>query len=108
MNTTKRIKTGDIVKIIAGKDKGQTGKIVKVSASDNLVFIEGIGNKTRHKRPTQYDKGGKKDIHVGIQISNVKLVIDEKTGATSRIGYAKNSEGKTIRIARQANNKEVK
>ncbi len=71
MKTT--IKTGDTVKIIAGANKGTSAKVVKVASRDSLVFLEGIGNRTRHKRPTQYEKGGKKDIHVGIHISNVKL-----------------------------------
>lgn len=104
----KRIKTGDSVKIISGANKNKTGKVTKVSASENLVFVEGIGNRTRHMRTNQYRKGGKKDIQSGINLSNVKLIIDEKTGATSRIGYTKSSEGKTVRVARQANNREVK
>lgn len=108
MSINKRIKTGDLVKIIAGDNKGKTGKVVKISPQDNLAFIEGIGTRTRHMRPTQHQKGGKKDIHVGINMSNLKLVIDEKTGATSRIGYTKNAEGKTVRIAKQANNREIK
>lgn len=103
-----RIKTGDIVKVIAGSAKGQTGKVVKISPADNKVFIEGIGNRTRHMRGNMYRQAGKKDIHVGIDASNVALVIDEKAGKTSRIGYGKDKDGKTVRIARQANNREVK
>ena len=101
-----RIKTGDIVKVIAGSDKGQTGKVVKVSPADNKVFVEGLGNRTRHMRANMYRQGGKKEIQVGIDASNVAL--DEKAGKTSRIGYGKDKDGKTVRIARQANNREVK
>jgi large subunit ribosomal protein L24 len=108
MKTIKRIKTGDTVKIIAGDHKGKTGKVVRISPTDNLAFIEGIGNRTRHMRPTQHQKGGKKEIQSGINLSNIQLVIDSKTNATSRVGYAKDSGGKTIRIARQANNREIK
>lgn len=108
MNTQKRIHTGDTVKIIAGDHKGKTGKVVKVSAANQLAFIEGIGMRTRHLRPTQNQKGGKKDIHTGIHLSNLKLVIDPKTGATSRVGFVKSTEGKTVRVARQANNREIK
>lgn len=67
------IKTGDTVKVIAGDNKGKTAKVLKVSPSENKAFLEGIGVKTRHMRPTQYQKGGKKDIHVGIDLSNLKL-----------------------------------
>ena len=69
----KQIKTGDTVKIISGSSKGKTGKVVKVSPADKLVFVEGIGKRTRHLRPTQYQKSGKKDIHVGIHMSNLRL-----------------------------------
>lgn len=103
---SQRIKTGDTVKVIAGKNKGQTGKVTKIQGE--LVFVEGLGNRVRHFRPNQYRSAGKKDIHVGIQASNVALVIDTKTGATSRVGYTKNDDGKTIRLARQANNREIK
>jgi large subunit ribosomal protein L24 len=103
-----RIKTGDLVKVISGADKGKTGKVTKFLPKENLVFVEGIGNRERHMRPTAYRNGGKKDIQLGLDASKVALVVDEKSGSTSRIGFAKNKDGKTVRIARQANNKEVK
>ena len=59
------LKSGDVVTIIAGDNKGKSGKIVKM--------IEGIGIRERHMRATQFNpKGGKKDIHVGIDLSNLK------------------------------------
>ena len=103
-----RIKIGDTVKIISGANKGTTGKVTKVVPSENKVFIEGVGNRTRHMRPTMYRQGGKKDIQVGIDASNVALVIDTKACTTSRVGYGKDKDGKTVRIARQANNREIK
>ncbi len=103
-----RIKIGDTVKIISGANKGTTGKVTKVVPSENKVFIEGVGNRTRHMRPTMYRQGGKKDIQVGIDASNVALVIDTKASTTSRVGYGKDKDGKTVRIARQANNREIK
>jgi len=71
MKTT--IKTGDTVKVVSGDNKGKSAKVVKVAPRENKAFLEGIGIKTRHLRPTQYQKGGKKDIHVGIHLSNLKL-----------------------------------
>jgi large subunit ribosomal protein L24 len=103
-----RIKTGDTVKIISGANKGTTGKVTKVLPAENKVFIEGVGNRTRHMRRSMYRQSGKKDIQVGIDASKVALVVDEKAGKTSRVGFAKNNEGKTVRIARQANNREIK
>ena len=103
-----RIKTGDTVKVISGANKGKTGKVTKVMPAEGKVLIEGIGNRTRHMRANMYRQGGKKDIQVGIHASKVALVVDEKSGKTSRIGFAKNDEGKTVRIARQAKNREIK
>ena len=103
-----RIKTGDTVKIISGANKGTTGKVTKVLPAENKVFVEGVGNRTRHMRRSMYRQSGKKDIQVGIDASKVALVIDTKAGTTSRVGFAKNNDGKTVRIARQANNREIK
>jgi large subunit ribosomal protein L24 len=104
-----RLKTGDTVKIISGSYKGKTGKILSISAKEGTAKVEGLNSRVRHIKPSQMNpKGGKKDIHVGIHVSNLALIIDTKLGTTSRVGYAKNAEGKTVRIARQANNREVK
>ena len=66
------IKTGDTVKIIAGANKGKSGKVLKVDREKNLAMIEGIGVRERHIRASYLNpKGGKKEIHVGINISNL-------------------------------------
>ena len=94
--------------VIDGSMYGGYGNLNVKDKTENKVFIEGIGNRERHMRPNMYRRGGKKEIQVGIDASKVALVVDTKAGTTSRIGYAKNDEGKTIRVARQANNREVK
>jgi len=102
-----RIIKGDTVKIISGADKGTTGKVVGVSADG--ILIEGIGQKHRHVKPSQLNpRGGNKDIHVAVSAHKVALVIDEKSGKTSRVGYVKNADGTTTRVARQSNSKEIK
>ena len=109
MTAVKRIKKGDTVKIIAGADKGTTAKVLAVLTKKNAVLLEGIGQKHRHIKPNQLNpRGGSKDIHVPTPLSKVALVIDEKTGKTSRVGYVKNVDGGTTRVARQANSKEIK
>lgn len=109
MVVVKRIKRGDTVKLISGKDKGTTAKVVAVIPTKNAVKLEGIGHMHRRVRPSQlHPTGGDKDIHVAVPLSNVALVIDEKTGKTSRVGYVKNVDGGVTRVARQANNKEIK
>lgn len=102
-----RIIKGDTVKLISGASKGTTGKVVAVTADG--VKIEGIGQKHRHFKPSQLNpRGGHKDIHVAVPFHKVALVVDEKSGKTSRVGYIKNADGKTVRLARQLNSKEIK
>jgi len=102
-----RIIKGDTVKLISGASKGTTGKVVAVTADG--VKIEGIGQKHRHVKPSQLNpRGGHRDIHVAVPLHKVALVVDEKSGKTSRVGYIKNADGKTVRLARQLNSKEIK
>jgi large subunit ribosomal protein L24 len=103
-----RIKKDDIVKIISGSNKGTTGKVLRVLTKENAVLIEGIGTKTRNVKPSQLNpRGGTKDIHVPTPLHKVALVVDQKAGTTSRIGYT-TTDGKKVRVARQAKNKEIK
>ncbi len=109
VTNVKRIKKGDLVKIISGDDKGTTAKVLAVLTKKNAVLLENIGQKHRHVKPSQLNpRGGSKDIHVPTPLSKVALVIDEKSGKTSRVGYVKNADGNTTRVARQANSKEIK
>lgn len=102
-----RIIKGDIVKLISGPNKGTTGKVLAVKAEG--LLIEGIGQKHRHIKPSTLNpRGGSKDIHVPVPHHKVALVIDEKTGKASRVGYKVNTDGTKVRTARQANNKEIK
>ncbi len=102
-----RIIKGDTVKLISGSQKGTTGKVLAVTSKG--VQIEGIGLKHRHMKPSQLNpRGGHKDIHVAVPLHKVALVIDEKSGKTSRVGYVKNADGGKTRLARQASNKEIK
>lgn len=103
-----RIRKDDIVKIISGADKGTTGKVVQMLPRKNAALIENVGVKSRKVKPSQLNpRGGTKDIHEPIPLSKLALVVDEKTGKTSRIGYNVSADGKT-RVARQLKNKEIK
>jgi len=105
----RRIQKNDMVKITSGANKGTTGKVVAVLPKKNAVLIENFGLKHRKLKPSQLNPtGGHKDIHVPTPLHKVALVIDEKTGKTSRVGYSKNADGAKVRLARQAKNKEIK
>ena len=109
MPAIKRIRKGDTVKLISGPQKGTTAKVLGVDTKNGAVLLEGIGQKHRHIKPSQLNpRGGAKDIHVPTPLHKVALVIDEKSGKTSRVGYVKNADGGTTRVARQANSKEIK
>ena len=77
------LKTGEKVMVVAGDNKGKTAKIIKVK--DGKAFLEGIEIRERHMKKTYLNpKGGKKDIHVGIVLSNLKLVEAAKTAKTAK------------------------
>lgn len=70
---SKCLKTGDKVKVIAGDHKGTVAEIVKVDKKAGKAMLKDINVRTRHLKATQFNpKGGKKDIHVGIDLSNLK------------------------------------
>ena len=105
----RRIQKNDIVKLISGTHKGTTGKVLAVLPKKNAVLVEGLGVKHRHFKPSRLQPtGGHKDIHTPTPLHKVALVVDEKTGKTSRVGYVKNADGGTTRVARQANSNEIK
>lgn len=104
-----RIQKDDLVKIISGAKKGTTGKVVAVLTKKNAALVEGVGTKHRHVKPSAANpRGGSKDIHVPTPLHKLALVVDEKAGTTSRVGYQKNADGAKVRLARQAKNKEIK
>ncbi|MBQ3464408.1 KOW motif-containing protein [Candidatus Saccharibacteria bacterium] len=73
------LKSGDLVKVIAGNHKGKTGKLLRVDREKNLGFVEGLGVRERHVRASYLNpKGGKKEVHLGIDLSNLKKEEDKK------------------------------
>ncbi|OGI29485.1 MAG: 50S ribosomal protein L24 [Candidatus Moranbacteria bacterium RIFOXYA12_FULL_44_15] len=82
-----RIKKNDIVKMIAGKDRGKTGKVLRVLPKDRKAVVEGLNVVKKHTRPKREgEKGQRVEIPRGVTVSNMALVCP-KCGKTSRIGY---------------------
>ena len=74
-----KVRVGDNVKILAGKDKGKEGKVIKTMKLQNRVVVEGINIVKRHSKPrTTEEKGGIVDIEAPIHVSNVKVIGDKK------------------------------
>ena len=81
------MKVGDTVKIISGDNKGTEAKIVKVDCKNGKACLEGIGLVERHLKKSYFNPaGGKKTIHVGIDMSNLKLVKAADAKATTKAG----------------------
>ena len=93
-----KIKKGDRVVVLAGKDKGRQGAVLKVLPSDNRVVVEGLNMVQRHTRPSQSDpQGGIKHKEASIHLSNV-AVVDSK-GKPTRVGFKIDGD-KKVRVAR--------
>lgn len=93
-----KIKKGDTVKVIAGKDKGQEGKVLEVLAKKNAVLVEGINKVTKHQKPSQANaQGGIVTKEAPINISNVMLVVN---GQPTRVGF-RFEDGKKVRYAKK-------
>ena len=96
------IKTGDNVLVIAGKDKGKTGKVVAVNAAANKVLVDGINVVTKHQKPrSQQDKGGIVKKSAPIDASNVQVVCPV-CGKATRIAHSE-VEGKNVRVCKKCN-----
>ncbi len=92
-----KIKKGDTVQIIAGKDKGSEGKILSVDPKNGKVVVEGLNMVTKHAKPSQANpNGGIVEKEAPIDISNVMLVVD---GKTTRVGFEV-KDGKKVRVAK--------
>lgn len=97
------VKKGDTVKLIAGSDKGKTGRITEVDRDRNRVFVEGVNIRKKHLKArvsAANPEGGIIKQEASVHISNVQL-IDPKGGKATRIGR-KEENGKTVRFAKKS------
>ena len=97
-----RIKKGDTVIVLAGKDKGKTGQVIKAMPKEDKVIVEGCNIQTKHQKQTQKEAAEIKHQEGPIHVSNVALV-DKKTKKATRIGY-KMEGNKKVRIAKASGN----
>ena len=92
-----KIKKGDTVKVIAGKDNGKEGKVLSVDAKNHKVVVEGVNMVTKHTKPSaQNQNGGIVHQEAPIDISNVMLFVD---GKATRVGFEV-KDGKKVRVAK--------
>lgn len=103
-----RIKKGDSVKIMAGKNRGKIATVNAVLKTKNALLLSGIGERKRHHAANQVAAAGKRDVQLPVAISNVALVADSKTGKVSRLGSFVKPDGSKVRVAKALKNKEIK
>ena len=97
-----KIKTGDLVVVISGDEKGKQGKVLKVLPSESCVVVEGINIVKKHVKPNQNNtKGSIVEKPNKIHISNVALV-DPKTNKPTRVGYKVGKDNKKIRVSKKS------
>ena len=95
-----KIKKGDTVIVVTGRDKGKQGEVLDVFRAESRVRVQGINMVKRHRRATQTDAGGIVSIEAPLHISNVAH-IDPESGMATRVGYVE-KDGKKVRIARRS------
>ncbi|MGD8859164.1 MAG: 50S ribosomal protein L24 [Myxococcales bacterium] len=94
-----RLKKDDQVVVIAGKDKGARGKVLKVLRDRDRVIVEGVNRVKRHQRPTQtMPQGGIIEKEMPIHVSNVML-LDTKEDKPTRVRFQVGDDGKKVRVA---------
>ncbi len=102
-----RIRKGDIVKVLSGKNRGKTGRVLKVDSDKEHVLVEGVNLIKRHTRPTQkHPKGGIVEKESPLHVSKVQLM-DTKNNTPTRIGYRtlQNDQGQItgkVRISKKS------
>ena len=101
MNIKYKVKKGDRVAILSGKDKGKTGEILKMIPDRQRAVVQGINMVKRHTAPSQAGAGGIVEKEAAIHISNIALV-DPKDNKSVRIGYKKLDDGRKVRYAKRS------
>ena len=97
----RKIRTGDEVIVISGRNRGQTGKVRQVIAETDRVVIEGVNIVIKHLRRGRARQAGRVEVEAPLHVSNVKL-LDPETGQPTRVGIRKNADGKNERYSKKS------
>nr|YP_010336167.1 ribosomal protein L24 [Chroodactylon ornatum]UNJ14573.1 ribosomal protein L24 [Chroodactylon ornatum] len=95
--STTHVKVGDLVQVISGREKGNTGKVTKILFKKKAIIVEGINLKTKHQKSRQEgEKGSIVKTEAAIHVSNVMLY-STQNNVRSRLGYKSNEDGTKVR-----------
>lgn len=96
-----KIKKGDEVVVITGRDAGKKGSVLKVLPKENRVVVAGVNVAKRHSKPSMAGPGGIQEKELSIHASNV-AVVDPKSGKPSKVGYKELKDGTKVRVAKRS------
>lgn len=96
-----KVKKGDNVIVLTGRDKGKTGTVVKALPTESRVIVQGVNLAKRHTRQTAQERGGIIEKEASIHVSNVAHV-DPKESKSTRVGYKILDDKSKVRVARRS------
>ena len=96
-----KIKKGDTVVVLTGKDKGKSGEVLRLDPRENRVVVQGVNVVKRHQRPSMQSQGGIEEKEAPIHVSNV-AVADPKDDKPTRVGFQTLNDGRKVRVARRS------
>ncbi len=96
-----KLKKGDNVIVLTGKDKGRTGQIVELQPKEGKAIVQGVNLVQRHQRQTQAQEGGIVSKEAAVQLSNLAM-IDPKDGKATRVGIKTMDDGRKVRFAKRS------
>ena len=96
-----RIRKGDKVVVLSGRDKGRSGEVIAVHPSDERALVRGVNMVKRHQKQTAQQEGGIISKEMSIHLSNL-AVADPKDGKPTRVGFKVMTDGKRVRIAKRS------
>ena len=96
-----KIRKGDKVVVLTGKDKGRTGEVLRVMPKDDKAMVRGINQIRRHQKQSQTQEGGIITKEAPIHLSNIALA-DPKDGKPTRVGFQIQKDGKKVRVAKRS------
>lgn len=101
MTTKMKIRKGDYVQVVSGKDRGKKGDVLQVRRGTGRVLVQGVNMVKRHTRQTPGEPGGIIEKEAAIHVSNVAL-LDPDDGKPTRVGYKTLDDGRKVRFARRS------
>jgi len=94
-----RLKSGDLVEVVSGAEKGKRGKVLRVDRSSRRITVQGVNMVYKHLRKSQkHPQGGRIQLEAALDVSNV-LLVDPKSGKPTRIRMKVDGDGKKVRVS---------